>query len=146
MVISFATNVSVSAYTRLPIKSIDLTRVDEFAGGDTLVYPRSTIMNGTLYLLSLNGKQYPLKAGDFIRFSLRDGAIETLAMLSDRLALQIQGHVVSIETGSGKDRVNLMPSILEWLLARQPLSLLWGSTAFLFGLVATIARWWRSQI
>jgi hypothetical protein len=48
-----------------------------------------------------------------------------------------------METGSEDSPRSLMPTWLEWLKARHGLSLLWGTTLYLFGLVLGVARWIR---
>ena len=47
-------------------------------------------------------------------------------------------------SGSGDTRRSLMPTYLEWLQARHGLSLLWGTTLYVFGLVVAALRWWRT--
>jgi hypothetical protein len=46
-------------------------------------------------------------------------------------------------TGSADNPQNLMPTWLEWLKAQHGLSLLWGSTFYLFGLALTVSRWFK---
>jgi hypothetical protein len=44
-------------------------------------------------------------------------------------------------TGSLDNPQNLMPTWLEWLKAQHGLSLLWGSTFYLVGVLLTLSRW-----
>ena len=39
-----------------------------------------------------------------------------------------------------------MPTYLAWLKARHGLYLLWGTTLYLFGLIASLLRWWGLRL
>jgi hypothetical protein len=39
-----------------------------------------------------------------------------------------------------------MPTYLEWLRARHGLSLLWGTTLYLFGVIVGALRWWGIRL
>jgi hypothetical protein len=53
---------------------------------------------------------------------------------------------LGMTTGSGEGRRTLMPTYLEWMRARHGVSLLWGTTLYLFGLIAGALRWWGVRL
>jgi hypothetical protein len=71
------------------------------------------------------------------------GEIESLE-LKDDIAVRFRGRVKGIVSGPADIHQDLMPTWLEWLKARQGLSLFWGSAIYLFGLVVGILRWLRA--
>jgi len=110
----------------------------------TVVRRISTVLSGILYFQSLAGKEYHLRHGQEIRFKSCEGEIRTLELKDDRIALAFHGRVKGMTTGSDENRISLMPTYLEWLSARHALSLLWGTTLYIFGLILTVMRWWRT--
>lgn len=98
-----------------------------------------------LYFQSLNGKERSLRPGEKIRFEQVRGEIRTLRLDDNQIALKFHGHVQGMSTGSPENRSSLMPTCLEWLSARHSLSLFWGTTLYLFGLITGILRWWRKS-
>jgi len=38
-----------------------------------------------------------------------------------------------------------MPNLLQWLKARQPVSLVWGATIFVYGLIVSALGWYRKS-
>jgi hypothetical protein len=51
--------------------------------------------------------------------------------------------VTAVTAGWGENRRSLMPTWLEWLRARHGLSLLWGSTVYIVGLLMGALRWFK---
>jgi len=130
---------------QLAIEKLTLSRIDEFQGPDGATPQTvSTILSGTIYLESLNGERRVLRPRELLRFDDIRGVIRTLEMRDGGLLLAFRGKVRGMRTGWGDNPVDLMPTWLEWLKARHGLSLLWGTTLYLFGLGAAIVRWWRS--
>jgi hypothetical protein len=133
-------------YAQVPIENLTLLRVEEFATSQkTLVQPMSTVLGGTLYLESLNGEKHDLRAGEQVRFTSAKGKIESLKLLDDRVSFKFRGRVAGIQIGEEGASRNLMPNLLEWLKARQPLSLLWGATIFVSGLILSVLHWYRNS-
>jgi hypothetical protein len=129
---------------QVPVRGLIFFRIDEFADrGVSIVRRLSTITAGTLYFESLNGAAHPLRAGEALRFGQATGQIRTIRLDGERLSVNFHGRVRGMETGSEDSPRSLMPTWLEWLKARHGLSLLWGTTLYLFGLVLGVARWIR---
>jgi len=127
----------------LAVQDLSLERIDDRRGIEGLPARRaSTILSGALYFEDLNGKNFNLRPGELIELDGAQGEIESL-QLKDDIIVQFRGRVRRIVAGPADIRRSLMPTWLEWLKARQGLSLLWGSALYLFGLVIGVLRWWR---
>jgi hypothetical protein len=129
---------------QIPISSLEFWRVDEF--GDrriSVLRTLSTILGGTIYFEALNGTQRSLRRGEVLRFENVQGEIRTLSMDRDRLSLRFHGHVKGMSTGDSQSVRTLMPTWLDWLKAQHGLSLLWGTTLYLAGLVIAALRWFK---
>ena len=130
---------------QLRAEGVSLFRIEQFSDAErTLVRPLSTIRSGTLYLESLNGQERRLRPGEGLRFGWSHGEIRTLELRDGGVGLRFHGRVRDMTSGSGDTRRSLMPTYLEWLQARHGLSLLWGTTLYVFGLVMAALRWWRT--
>ena len=81
-----------------------------------------------------------------LEFDEIEGEIRMLRLTDDHIALQLHARVRGMSTGSGDTDRSLMPTWLEWLYARHGMSLLWGTTLYVFGLIAGILRWWRGGL
>jgi hypothetical protein len=106
--------------------------------------PVSTLLGGTLYLESLNGAQRTLRRREGLRFEDARGEIQALRLDGDRVVVDFRGRVRGMTTGPDGSRRSLMPTVLEWLRARQGLALLWGTFLYVLGVVLAVHRWWRS--
>jgi hypothetical protein len=125
--------------------SLSFFHVDEHVNAEqTIVRRISTVLSGMLYFESLGGKEYRLRPGQELRFQFSDGEIRTLELKDDRIAFEFHGQVKGMTTGSDKSQIGLMPTYLEWLSARHGLSLLWGTTLYIFGLILSVVRWWKT--
>jgi hypothetical protein len=143
----FAKGSHASFSPQLAIHKLALSRIDEFQAQEgTTVQAVSTILSGTLYLESLNGAARPLRPRELLGFDEIRGVIRTLELGDGRIALAFRGTVRGMRSGWGARPANLMPTWLDWLRARHGLSLLWGTTLFLFGLITEILRWWRVRV
>jgi hypothetical protein len=131
-------------YAQIPVDALALTRLEEFAlPHKSVVAPLSTVLGGSIFFDSLDGARHPLRAGEHLRLEVAEGRIESLRLLDDRIALKFRGSVSAVATGGEDIGRDLMPSLLQWLKARQPLSLVWGATIFLYGLIVSATRWYR---
>lgn len=129
--------------SQLLADDLTLFRIDEFVDQKhTLVRKVSTILSGTLYYESLNGKERLLRASEALCFEQSRGEIRTIQLHNDHISLKYFGRVRGMQTGSGANQRSLMPTYLEWLSARHGLSLLWGTTLYFFGLIVGVLRWW----
>jgi hypothetical protein len=132
---------------QLQVRDLSFSRIDQFLGPDrTLVKRLSTILSGTLYFESLNGQERRLRAGEELRFERSQGEIRTIELADHHIALKFHGRVSGMTTGAGEGHRSIMPTYLEWLWARHGLSLLWGTSLYVFGLIAGALRWWGVQI
>ena len=132
---------------QLPVQNLAFFRVSERADARVSIVRRlSTLTSGTLYFESLNGATRALRAGEALRFSETHGEIRRLRLGKDDLALSFHGRVGGMRTGPDDSPQNLMPTCLEWLKARHGLSLLWGTTFYLFGLALAVLRWLKVSI
>ena len=129
---------------QLLINSLSLRRIEQTANAQhTVVRRLSTVVSGTLYFEALNGQNLTLRPGEEIEFGQSRGEIRSLRLDGDHVVLSFQGRVRGMTLGSGDNRRSLMPTWLEWLKARHGLSLLWGTTFSVFGLIYGALRWWR---
>ena len=134
-------------YSQVPVEGLDLFRVEEFSiPGKSLVNSISTILNGALYLDSLNGEKRELRSGEQLRFSTSIGRMESLKLEDGKIMFKFHGRVSGMKIGEEGVSRNLMPNLLEWLKARQPLSLLWGGTIFLYGIIISALHWFRKPV
>jgi hypothetical protein len=143
--IEFVPTVFPTAFVeQLPASNLHLFRIEEHEGASgTLVRQVSTIRSGSLFMESIRGEARPLRPGEGISFKTSAGEIRQLTLAEDHLLLSFNGRVQGLESGSGAVRHSLMPSLLEWLQARKPLTLLWAATLYMFTLVFGVLRWWR---
>lgn len=126
--------------------SLSLSRIEEHVNGEhTIVRRISTILDGALYFEALEGKERRLRPGQEIRFESSEGEIRTLALKEDHIAFAFHGRVRGMTTGGDKNQISLMPTYLEWLSARHGLTLLWGTSLYVFGIILSVIRWWRTS-
>jgi hypothetical protein len=141
-----ANTADVQFYAQIPVTTLELLRIEEFAlPQKSLVAPLSTVLSGVIYFDSLNGERYQLRTGEHIRFSASKGRIESLRLLDDRIAFKFRGRVGGMRVGQEEVSRNLMPNLLQWLKARQPVSLVWGATIFVYGLIVSALGWYRKS-
>jgi hypothetical protein len=134
--------------SQMGVADISLFQVDQLVEGTrALARKVSSLLSGVLYLESLNGKQVALRPYEELRFTGSTGVIRKLALSppggSDErsLALHAYANVRDMTLGAQRNVRSLMPTYLDWLSARQGLALLWGSTLYLTGLLASMLRW-----
>jgi hypothetical protein len=132
---------------QLSVHGLSLSRIDQFIDADqSLVRRISTILSGTLLLESLNGEERKLRPGEELRFEESHGEIRQLRLEDNQIGVRYHGRVRGMTTGSGEGHRSLMPTYLEWMRARHGVSLLWGTTLYLFGLIAGALRWWGVRL
>jgi hypothetical protein len=130
---------------QVPIEHLAMRRVDEFGDrGRSIVRTISTIVSGTLFFESLNGQQRPLRSGEALRFEHSSGEMRTVRLEPSHLTMSFHGRVRGMKTGSDESQQNLMPTWLDWLRARHGLSLLWGTSVYLFGIGTAVVRWFKA--
>ena len=132
---------------QLSVRGLSFARVDQFIGaGRSLVRRVSTILSGTLFLESLDGEKRQLRPGEELEFEESSGEIRMLRLEDNQIAVRYHGRVRGMTAGSGEGLHSLMPTYLEWMRARHGLSLFWGATLYLSGLIAGVLRWWGVRV
>jgi hypothetical protein len=131
-------------FPQLHAANLDLTRLEVFRL-DTLSVDRrvSSIHAGAIRFESLRGEQSQIHAGQWLEFDRSEGVVRQLDLTDDLIELSFVGEVQGMKAGARQVRRNLMPTVLEWLMARQTLGLLWGTVFALIGLLGTAAKLWR---
>lgn len=128
----------------LDVIELGLMRIDEVTEADkTAVRAVSTIQSGSVYLEELGGRELRLRAHEGLRFALARGEVRSIGVKDGALALNFHGRVRGMASGPLDHPRNLMPRWLDWLRENQPLSLLWGSAVYLFGLSTAVRQWWK---
>jgi hypothetical protein len=128
----------------LEVTELGLMRVDEVTEDDgTAVRAVSTVQSGSVYLEELGGRELRLRAHEGLRFTLARGEVRSIGVKDGALALNFHGRVRGMASGPLDHPRNLMPRWLDWLRENQPLSLLWGSAVYLFGLSTAVRQWWK---
>ena len=130
----------------LAISTLALVRIDEVAqGGRSVVRRVSTLHSASVFFDELAGRELRLRAREALRFDEAQGVIRELRFADGRLIVNFHGKVRGMVSGSLEHPRKLMPSLLEWLRANQPLAQLWGSALYVFGLLTTMSQWWRKN-
>ncbi|MBE9535483.1 MAG: hypothetical protein IMF03_10790, partial [Proteobacteria bacterium] len=140
--LTFTEASSVMLSRQLSTENLSLLRIEQFAeSGFMIVRRASTLLSGTLYFESLNGRERRLRSAEALHFNTSKGEIRTLLLHDNHISLNFYGRVGGMTSGSGDSQRSLMPTYLEYLQARHGLSLLWGTTLYLFGLLIGVLRW-----
>jgi hypothetical protein len=130
----------------LEISALTVVRIDEVAqGGHSVVRRVSTLHSGSVFFGELAGRELRLRAREALRFDEAHGVIRELRFADGRLIVNFHGRVRGMVSGSLEHPRMLMPSLLEWLRANQPLTLLWGSALYAFGLLRPLLLWWKKN-
>jgi hypothetical protein len=130
----------------LDVIELGLMRIDEVTEGDrTAVRAVSTVQSGSVYLEELGGRELRLRAHEGLRFDLARGEVRSIGVKDGALALNFHGRVRGMASGPLDHPRNLMPRWLDWLRENQPLSLLWGSAVYLFGVSTAVRQWWKKS-
>lgn len=132
---------------QLSVHDLSVEEVEEYPSEKSTVVRRlSTVLSGSVRLLSLRGEGLPIRSGEVIEFSHSAGELQTLTATDGHIVATFHGRVRGMSAGVGENRRSLMPSYLEWLQARHGLSLLWGATVYLVGLLLGALRWWGMRL
>jgi hypothetical protein len=124
------------------VDDLSFIRIDERRDTEnSVVRELSTVLSGTLYMESLNGEKRELRAAELLQFKGVVGDILALRVMPDRVSLRFQGQVSDIVGGTPQSRRSLMPTLLEWARAQHGVSLLWGGSLYMFGIVVSLLRW-----
>lgn len=132
--------------SQLLVNSLSFVRTDEPAAPGLPVRNVSTLAGGTLYWEALDGRERTLRPSERIEFDRVRGEIVAVDFKPTDIALRFHGEVGAVTAGWGENRRSLMPTWLEWLRARHSLSLLWGSTVYVVGLLLGALRWFKVSL
>ena len=129
---------------------VRLLELQEYADpGQNLLREVSSIEQAALYQDSLNGEKEELRTGEDLHFHNLNGLLRNAELemptpgKRDAIDLQLSGAVTDVTIGHGASPRSLMPTTLEWLAKRQGLSLFWGASIYIIGLITTFSTWWR---
>ncbi|MEJ7830965.1 MAG: hypothetical protein WKF91_22355, partial [Segetibacter sp.] len=87
-----------------------------------------------------------LLRGQHVQFQQSQGQISTLELLNNHINFTFTGSVSGMTTGDNNNRINLMPTYLEWLRARVSQTLLLGVVLLIFVLIFAALHRWRSRV
>lgn len=143
--ITLAQGTPAPRWQQIEVRNLRIYQVQDDQKSDRpIVRPVSTLLTGSIYFESLGGTERKLRTGEMVRFSSAVGTLLTLDLRDDGIAATFQGDVKGMSLGAGENPRPIMPSLVTWLRQRQGLSLLWGTALYLFGVTATLRKWWSS--
>ena len=129
--------------SNLTIKDPSFLTFEEIVDAErTLNRQVPTILSGTLYYQELYGQERTLRGSEGLQLTNCQGELRTIEMASNGLRFRFIGQASGIDKGLGPYKANLMPTYLEWIKANHGLTLLWGTTLYIFGLALGVLRWW----
>lgn len=94
-----------------------------------------SILSGNLYLSELGGRSRPLRRNQRLLLDEFKGVAHSLRLEDSSISVLAEGRVKGLASGPTDNPRSLMPSILEWWMARESVFLVWTATLSLFGLV-----------
>jgi hypothetical protein len=132
---------------QLQVDALSFIRIDERRDTEhSGVRELSTVVSGTLYMESLNGEKRELRSAELLQFSGVGGDILAMRLAPDHVSLRFRGQVSDIVAGTPQSRRSLMPTLLEWARAQHGVSLLWGGSLYMFGIVVSLLRWLKVSV
>ncbi len=137
---------SLGLASQILVDQLSFQRIDEPSVPGQPVRRISTLQGGTLYWEALNGEERTLRPSEQSAFEAVQGEILAVDLKETDMALRFHGEVGAVTAGWGENRRSLMPTWLEWLRARHGLSLLWGSTVYIVGLLMGALRWFKVSL
>jgi hypothetical protein len=134
--VAFAPHIAVAALSLQQVRDVVV---------EGLRTPRSvsTVLGGEIFNESLNGRQYPLRRGQWLSLDGIDGEIRSMELAPQGIQFDFHGTVADIRVGSSSNQRSLMPSWLEWIAERHSVKLLWGSFFWLLTTVFGVIKWWN---
>ena len=103
----------------------------------------STIIDGKIFLESLDGREIPLRNREKLRFRKLEGELLDIELNKDHIKLYFTGRVWGMAIGSTERPRNLMPSNLDRLLSHRSWKLFWGTVVALVIFLGAIKNLWR---
>jgi hypothetical protein len=121
--------------------SISLLRIDEnYDDENSVVRTVSTILSGSMFFESLDGKKQALLPGQQVQFEKSHGTINTLELRDDHIAVNFVATVSGMTSGEINNRKTLMPTYLEWLHSRVNLTLFLAVILLVWGIIFGLRR------
>jgi hypothetical protein len=105
----------------------------------------SSVLAGSVFNVSLGGKELALRKRDTVEFTLESGQLRELRLEQEGLRVSLTAVATELRVGRAGGLQTLRPSYLEWLAQRHGLQLAWGAAAWAFGLLLGGARWWQES-
>jgi hypothetical protein len=103
----------------------------------------SSVLDGTLFNVSLGGHEMALKKRDVVRMSVISGYLRELRLEPTGVRVSLSAEASELLVGRAGGVRSLRPSLLEWLAQRHGLQLAWTSGVWIFGLLLGGLRWWQ---
>jgi hypothetical protein len=139
---------SMLAATVIPIDSVAFEEpVQEAlsAGPGIVRGDASSILSGSVFNVSLGGKELALRKRDSVDMRISSGQLRELRLEPDGLRVSLTAVASELRVGRAGGLQTLRPSYLEWLAQRHGLQLAWGAAAWAFGLLLGGAKWWQES-
>ena len=128
----------------LPVTGLAFARDEQFTEQDgASMQPMSTVLGGKMYLSELSRREYAFRTGETLQFSAFAGVIRQLRLQREQIDLMANGRVAGMTSGVEESQARLMPTPLEWIIARPAFMLFWSQTVSLFFLLLGIWNWWK---
>jgi len=147
-----AERLNIDLYLRTPpaiefysqnIKNVVLRTTEQFSRGESLVLTRSSVLGGTIYLDSVGAQKIDLRPGEPISFDTVNYRLDSLRVSDGVISMKAHGTISNLCRGEFALGQSMMPTLLQWLVARQPLALLWGAALWLYGVSTSVWTWHR---
>ena len=103
----------------------------------------STLLSGDLYQQSIQGEKHTFAPRQVVDLAVKDGQLTDLRAGTDGWHVHFDGVVTKLSVGSGEAARSLMPSYLDWLLARHRLAVFWTTFGYAVALLIALMTWWR---
>jgi hypothetical protein len=100
----------------------------------------STIRSGKVFFETLGGKEHQLRALQRLDVEGARGVIRQLDLGESAINLNFVGVVSEIKTGASTRKKDLMPTLLQWVLARKTLVFLWSALVALVALGNAVVK------
>lgn len=130
--------------TDLHVEALDFEAV-QYAGDGADVEPArvSTIREGALVLETMTDQSYRLRESEHLRLTEPRGALRSLALRPDGVALAFVGNARDVHVGTAGFERRLTPSQLEYVRTRHTLIAPWGALLWLLGVAGSLTVWWK---
>jgi hypothetical protein len=136
------------AATMIPIDTVAFQEpVQEALSADSGIVrgEASSVLAGSVFNVSLGGKELALRKRDTVDVSIASGQLRELRLEPDGLRVSLTAVAKELRVGRAGGLQTLRPSYLEWLAQRHGLQLAWGAAAWAFGLLLGGAKWWQES-